>query len=224
MPSALFDSWTERYDRWFTTPAGRLIKKYEAALLLELLQPLPNEQILDVGCGSGIFTQDVLESGAAVTGIDLSLPMLQRAIARTAGCPFSGLCGDMTALPFADDSFDRVFSMTAIEFVADAARVTAELERVTRRGGTVVVTTLNSLSPWAEQRRRKAEQGHGLFQNIFFRSPEELRAIVKEKSVIRSAIHFQKDAPLATIPELEQRGRMHRSEQGAFLAIQWTKA
>ncbi len=223
MPTTLFDTWTDKYDLWFETPTGRLVRKYESALLLELLAPLPGERILDAGCGTGVFTLDVLGCGAIVTGIDLSGSMLKRAIDRTGGAEFTGLCADMCALPFPDNSFDKVFSMTAIEFVADAGMTVAELDRVTRKGGCVVVTTLNSLSPWAEQRKLKANNGHTLFQKIRFRSPADIRLIVPEKSLIKTAIHFQKNDPVSRIPEIERNGRINHLDTGALLAVRWNK-
>ena len=60
MATALFDTWPDRYDSWFATPIGRLVRLYEARLLLAFLEPQPGERILDVGCGTGIFTDDVL--------------------------------------------------------------------------------------------------------------------------------------------------------------------
>ena len=223
MNTALFDSWTDKYDSWFTTPCGTLVKKYETDLLLQMLHPKPGERILDVGCGTGVFTQDVLDCGATVIGIDLSLPMLEKALIRTRDTDFSGLCGDMCALPFPDNSFDRVFSMTAIEFVADAEKAIAELERVTRQGGCIVLTTLNSLSPWATERHQKGQDGHSLFQNISFRSPQDMRLLVPQTCVIKSAIHFQKTDRIGDIPEIELRGNKDHSDTGAFLAVQWDK-
>lgn len=224
MTTALFDAWTDRYDRWFETPTGRLVRKYESALVLELLNPLPGERILDVGCGTGVFTQDLLDCGARVTGVDLSGPMLKKAMGRTGAGGFIGLCADMCALPFPDNCFDKVVSMTAIEFVADAGRAVAELDRIARKGGCVVVTTLNSLSPWAEQRKQKGQNGHALFQKICFRSPDDMRLLVPEKSFIKTAIHFQKDAPVANIPEIESNAMENQLDTGAFLAVQWKKA
>jgi ubiquinone/menaquinone biosynthesis C-methylase UbiE len=223
MKTALFDTWAERYDSWFATPTGRLVWHYESALLLELLNPQPGERILDVGCGTGIFTQDVVSRGAEVVGIDLSIPMLTRAFARSGAAGFLGLCADMCALPFADNCFDKVYSMTAIEFVTDAAAVVSELDRVTRTGGCIVVTTLNSLSPWTDQRKKKAGRGHDLFQQACFRSPEDMRAIVPERSICKTAIHFQKSDPVAAIPKIEKDGREHCLETGALLAVQWQK-
>jgi ubiquinone/menaquinone biosynthesis C-methylase UbiE len=224
MTNARFDAWPDRYDRWFDTPVGRLVRHYEAELLLELLDPRPGERILDVGCGTGIFTRDVLDRGALVTGIDLSVPMLAGARSRLGGAGFAGLCADMCALPFPAHCFDKVFSMTAIEFVAEAARAVAELDRVTRPGGSVVVTTLNSRSPWAEQRRQKGQRGHDLFQHIHFRSPDEMRALVPGASVVRTAIHFDKHDPVADIPTKEREGSANQLETGAFLAVRWDKA
>ncbi len=223
MVTTLFDQWTEQYDSWFETPVGRFVRRYETRLLLEMLAPLSGDRVLDVGCGTGIFTQDVLSCGAEVIGIDLSCPMLKKAIGRTADLGFTGLCGDMYSLPFPDNCFDKVYSMTAIEFVPDVRRAVAELNRVVRRGGRVVVTTLNSLSPWAVQRKRKGKEGHPLFGKIFFRSPDEMRLVVPANSVIQTAIHFQKNTPVADVEAIEAWGDGANRDTGAFLAVQWEK-
>ena len=153
----LFDEWPEKYDRWFETPIGALVKKYENELLLDLLQPGPGERILDVGCGTGVFTLNILAFGPRVTGLDISQPMLKRAEHKTQGYPFRSVAGDMLSLPFEDERFDKAVSMTALEFVEDAKGAVADLFRVTKKGGVIVVTTLNSLSPGlpAEKSRRK---------------------------------------------------------------------
>lgn len=224
MGQPLFDSWTDKYDQWFNTPSGKLIKDYESRLLIGLLDPKPGEKILDAGCGTGIFTRDVLACGPGkVTGVDLSRPMLEIAVKRMDPAKFSSAGADMCALPFADHSFDKVFSMTAIEFIKDAGQAIRELDRVTKKGGCIVVTTLNSLSPWAEQRRQKAENGHPLFQHTFFRSPHEMRRMVPENAVVQTAIHFLKTDSVPDIPEIEEKGSTNHSDKGAFLAVQWIK-
>lgn len=226
MKTELFDTWTERYDSWFGSPVGQYVKNYESALLLDLLNPQPGDHILDAGCGTGIFIRDVIKQGAKVMGMDLSAPMVEKGIRRLNvidNLDFSGICGDMCALPFTDNSFDRAFSMTAIEFIADVASAIAELNRVVKKGGCIVVTTLNSLSPWAEQRIQKGKLGHSLFQNIIFRSPDEMRLLIPEQCLIKTAIHFQKDDPVESIPQIEEMGRRQQLETGAFLVAQWGK-
>jgi len=81
----LFDEWPEQYDRWFTTPTGALVRKYEGELVLDLLRPGRGETILDAGCGTGVFTIDLLASGANGIGLDISLPMLRRSNEKAGG-------------------------------------------------------------------------------------------------------------------------------------------
>ena len=219
----LFDQWPERYDSWFKTPIGFLVKKYETDLLVEMLEPGKEEIILDVGCGTGVFTRDILERGACIVGLDISFPMLQQAVKKASEQPFAAIAGDMISLPFSDGSFDRVYSMTALEFVPDAAKAVGELNRVARNGATIVLTTLNSLSPWAEQRKKKAEHGHSLFQSMTFRSPDELLRMVPADSIVKTAIHFQKNDNPAEIPEIEQQGMNDEKDTGAFVAVSWIK-
>jgi ubiquinone/menaquinone biosynthesis C-methylase UbiE len=146
----IFDEWPEKYDMWFETPIGRLVRLYESRLLIEMVRPGDGEEILDVGCGTGIFTADLLAAGSEVTGLDLSSPMLRYAKKKALGRPFRIVRGDMRWLPFKADAFDKTISVTSIEFLdEDAQHAVAEMLRVTRPGGLVAVASLNSLSPWA---------------------------------------------------------------------------
>jgi ubiquinone/menaquinone biosynthesis C-methylase UbiE len=221
--SKLFDEWPEKYDRWFKTPIGTLVKKYEKDLLLDMLQPRPGETILDVGCGTGIFTLDILSLGPRVIGLDISHPMLLKAGQKTEDFPFWGVAGDMLLLPFDDECFDKVVSMTALEFIADGRRAVKELFRVTKKGGVIVVTTLSSLSPWAARRKKAADSGHSLFKQIIFRSPDDMRAIAPVAGTVKTAIHFMKDDDPQVVPEIERNGQKGNLETGAFLAARWVK-
>jgi len=220
----LFDQWPEKYDQWFETPIGALVKKYENQLLLDLLQPCPGEMILDVGCGTGVFTLSILACGPRVTGLDISHPMLVRAGQKAENYPFRGVAGDMRFLPFADESFDRVVSMTALEFVKDGQAAVEDLFRVTQKGGVVVVTTLNSLSPWATRRKQAADRGHSLFKQMIFRSPDDMHALAAFDGTVKTAIHFLKDDDPQAAPEIERDGQKRGLDTGAFVAAKWVKA
>ena len=219
----LFDEWPEKYDEWFTTPIGLLVKKYESDLLLQLLKPRSDEFILDAGCGTGIFTLDLLSLGTHIIGVDLSLPMLSRAEQKARGYHFQTVLADISSLPFPKNLFDKAVSVTALEFIEDAKRVIEELFRVTKKGGRVAVASLNSLSPWAERRKAEAKKGHPLFRKATFRSPDELLAVAPVKGVIRTAIHFQKEDDPAHAHEIEKEGQRKRLKTGAFLVGCWEK-
>jgi ubiquinone/menaquinone biosynthesis C-methylase UbiE len=218
----LFDNWPDPYERWFQTPIGALVKTVELDLVLKLLKPRPGEQILDAGCGSGIFTTPLLERGSRVTGLDLSLPMLQRARTRMSSQSF--LAADMSALPFTDGTFDKVVSITALEFIENGKQALTELFRVTRPGGFVVVATLNSLSPWASRREDRAKNERGsVFSHAWFRSPEELLGLVPVPGQTHTAIHFAKDCDPDLALEIEQQGQAKALNTGAFLIGCWRK-
>jgi ubiquinone/menaquinone biosynthesis C-methylase UbiE len=188
-----------------------------------MARPGQGERILDVGCGTGIFTLDLLAAGSRVIGLELSLPMLQRAGKKAAGRPFRMVQGDMRGLPFADNSFDKTVSVTAIEFLEDARDGVAELFRVTKPGGLIVVVSLNSLSPWATRRKAAAKEGHAIFKHARFRSPAEMADLVALPALIRTAIHFQKHDDPDRAREIERDGDARGVDTGAFLVVRWEK-
>jgi ubiquinone/menaquinone biosynthesis C-methylase UbiE len=220
----LFDPWPEKYDQWFESPIGRLVKKFEGELIHELLNPCPGENLLDAGCGTGMFTHDLLAAGVNVVGLEISWPMLIFGGKKLSGYPFSGVQGDMLSLPFKDHSFDKAVSVTALEFIADSQKALDELFRVTRPGGRVVVATLNRLSPWADRRQSKTRKGvKHILENAFFRSPGELLRSSSLQGEAKTAIHFQKDDHPNQAVKIERRGRSQGLDTGAFLAARWDK-
>jgi ubiquinone/menaquinone biosynthesis C-methylase UbiE len=237
-----FDDWPDRYDRWFETPVGKAVLKYECELILEMLRPGRGERILDVGSGTGIFTREFLDRGAEVIGLDISLAMLVYAAEKAAlrqaqgvkcpmpvragekaqAMPYRGVTADMASLPFAAGSFDKTVSVAALEFVADEKRTVAELFRVARPGGVVVVATLNSLSPWAARRSANARRDpESIFNRVFFRSPAQLLAAAPVGGIVRTAVHFGKEDDPATFDRREREGQGR--ETGAFVAARWLK-
>lgn len=221
--SELFDHWPEQYDQWFTTPIGALVKGFENELILDLLSPSSEETILDAGCGTGVFTLDILSFGTHVIGIDISLPMLLWAVQKSKGYAFQAVSADMSNLPFSDNAFDKAISVTALEFIKEGKRAVGELFRVTKRGGTIVVATLNSLSPWAARRKADAKKGHTLFTKAIFRSPDELLSLAPIEGTVKTAIHFEKGDDPDRAPEMELEGKRKALNTGAFLAARWAK-
>jgi len=220
----LFDEWPERYDQWFTTSIGKLVREIEGELIRKLVNPEPGDRMLDAGCGTGIFTLDFLAAGAQVVGLDISFPMLKLAAKKVIAYPFQPVQGDMLSLPFRDNYFDKTVSITALEFIEDGPGAVKELFRVTRPGGLVIAATLNGLSPWALRRREKTLGGQRhILENAFFRSPEELLALTARKGETSTVVHFPKDADLEEALRIERTGQSNKLETGAFVAVKWQK-
>ena len=112
---------------------------------VELLDPQPGERVLDIGSGPGFLAVGIasrLGESGAVSGIDLSEPMIAYASGLAAGpsaAPMSFVLGDATALGFSDQSFDAVVSTQVYEYVPDIETAVAEVHRVLVPGGRVLI-------------------------------------------------------------------------------------
>lgn len=100
----------------------------EAAL--DLLDPQPGERVLDVGCGEGTLTRQIVQRGAAVIGVDSSSSMVEAA--RAAGLDARLMdAADMTF----DREFDAAFSNAALHWMLDKQRVAEAVFRALKPGG-----------------------------------------------------------------------------------------
>lgn len=101
----------------------------------------PAARLLDVACGTGALLRRLRAThpAAVLCGVDVSAPMLAVARAR-AGAETSLAQADAARLPFADATFDAVVSASALHHWPRPERVLAEMARVVRPGGRVVLT------------------------------------------------------------------------------------
>ncbi len=100
-----------------------------------------DEDVLDVACGAGNATIPAARSGARVVGLDLTPELFDaaRRNAAEAGVEIEWVEGDAEQLPYEDESFDVVLSVFGVMFAPDQRRAAAEIERVLRPGGRMVL-------------------------------------------------------------------------------------
>jgi SAM-dependent methyltransferase len=95
---------------------------------------------LDVGCGTGVLTEEALaHSAAAVVGLDASADFVGHAAAHLTDARASVVVADARSLPLRDATADAVVSGLMLNFVADRRRALEEMRRVCRPGGVVAV-------------------------------------------------------------------------------------
>jgi len=118
-----------------------------AGAFLDWLNVPKNLRWLDVGCGNGAFTEELIMrcAPAAVTAIDPSDDQLAYARTRPGVRMTDFRVGDAQNLPFADSSFDVAAMALVISFLPDPGRATAEMTRVVRPGGRVAAYMWDTL-------------------------------------------------------------------------------
>jgi ubiquinone/menaquinone biosynthesis C-methylase UbiE len=208
----------ETYESWYTTPLGRAVDRAEKAALLRMASPQTGDLALDVGCGTGHFTQMLAQAGAEVTGCDASEAMLRQA-ARTLP-DLRWQLADARELPYADASWDLVLSVTMLEFVEEPARALDEMWRVLRPGGRLVVAVLQADTPWHALYTRQAQEGPSPFALAHFYGREELSAYLAKFGRVRmtTCVHSHPESgPPGCLPLVEWWGRLTRPNQAAML-------
>lgn len=117
-----------------------IVRSYKREAL-ELL-PAGEGVILDVGCGTGEFSQRIARKGYDPFGIDIA----REAMRRYRGRGFPGLLLDLhqSSLPFESGSFEGVWCTEVLEHLDDPEGLLEEFHRVLKPGGTLIVTCPNS--------------------------------------------------------------------------------
>ncbi len=128
----------DTYDHHYDHRRGR---KYHTHLSNHLMKALPGgANLLDIGCGTGLFVEKYIRNGGQGTGLDISEKMVARARSRCPDCEF--IVGTGEDLPFDDCSFTAVSSVLVFSYVRDPGAMLSEVHRVLEPGGSVALCTL----------------------------------------------------------------------------------
>lgn len=132
----MFDAVARRYDLTNTVLSMGQDRRWRRDVL-EAVDPQPGQRVLDLAAGTGTSSQPFLDRGARVVPCDFSLGMLKVGKQDKPHLPFTA--GDGTRLPFRDDTFDAVTISFGLRNIVDPRGGLAELRRVTRPGGRIVL-------------------------------------------------------------------------------------
>ena len=149
-------------------------------LEFDLLTPyLPGASVLEVGCGTGLILERCVGQARQAVGVDLSVGMLEHAVGRG----LDVVQADATALPFASDTFDLAYSFKVLAHVHDIAQALAEIARVTRPGGMMILEFYN---PWSLRYAAKRLGGPGRISE----GTRESAVFTRWDSIRQLADHF----------------------------------
>jgi SAM-dependent methyltransferase len=125
---------------WRAVPDGAVPERFAERRRFLLSHVAPGHAVLDLGCGDGTFAAELGGAGATVVAVDVAEEALRRARERVPGLD-ARLAEEGAPLPLDDDAVDVVWAGEVLEHVADVAGLLADVRRVLRWGGTLLVTT-----------------------------------------------------------------------------------
>ncbi len=134
------DDWREA--AWAAVPEGAQPERFAARRAFLLAHVAAGDGVLDLGCGDGAFTAALAQAGAQVTAVDVAAEAVRRAELRAPAARVLHVA-EGAALPFEEDAFDLVWAGETLEHVADVVGLLAEVRRVLRWHGLLLVTTPN---------------------------------------------------------------------------------
>ena len=134
--SIRFDGAAENYDR------TRAISDEAMGRTISLLASELRDRgrVLEVGVGTGLLALRLHEAGVPVSGLDLSAPMLAKLAEKAGGAPpFPLVRADATTMPFGDRAFGAAYLRWVLHLIPDWRAALAEMARVVRPGGVLIV-------------------------------------------------------------------------------------
>jgi demethylmenaquinone methyltransferase / 2-methoxy-6-polyprenyl-1,4-benzoquinol methylase len=149
--AAMFDGIAERYDLLNDILSAGQVRLWRRAVA-RITGAGPGDRVLDLAAGTGTSALSFTATGADCVACDFSLGMLRAGQSRLAGRKqpdggrLAAVGGDALRLPFRDGAFDAVTISFGLRNVADPGAALAEMRRVTRPGGRLVVCEFSTIT------------------------------------------------------------------------------
>ncbi|MGI8316451.1 class I SAM-dependent methyltransferase [Halobacillus mangrovi] len=183
--------WNDKAEFWNSKSKGMWEEGSRKTIVPFIKQHIEiGNHIADLGCGDGYGAYKLYKEGYCVTGLDLSQDMIERANKRLETDRLSFVQGDLTKLPFQDESFDGLMAVNSLEWTEVPYVGLEEMKRVLKPGGKLCVGILgptamprvnsyrrvygekvvcNTMMPWelekmAEETGWRVLNGHGVYK------------------------------------------------------------
>jgi ubiquinone/menaquinone biosynthesis C-methylase UbiE len=152
------------------SPAGKERWRRRVKLLTDFIQP--GSLVLELGCGTGYFTKEIIKTGAEVTAIDISPELLNVAKTEITSPKVSFREENAYQMTFPDNSFDYIVGSSVLHHL-DVKKAMSEIYRTLKPDGTIAFTEPNMMNPQIALQKNipylKRKLGDSPDETAFFR-------------------------------------------------------
>jgi len=214
-----FDAAADTYDEWYETAEGAMYDHLEKKVVSRCLpRNVRGMKLLEVGCGTGHWSRFFSDCDFEVTGVDVSESMIKIAQSKKiANASFQ--IADGHSLPFKDNSFDVIATITTLEFVHNAELVLREMVRCTcKPGGQLLIGALNALARLNRNRRQNPES---LYAKARLFTPGQTKKLLSrygQTHVVTAGFIPRQKRLLRLSLFVDTIGRFFHSPYGVFIA------
>jgi len=176
------------YDNYYQSDFGKKIDKIEKNIIDSLIKDIPKGEMLELGCGTGHWSDFFSRKGFNLTAIDISNAMLNIAKNKKINAKFE--IANSQNLPFNNKSFQIISSITMLEFVDNQDKVISEIHRVLKKSGWLILGCLNENSIIGKD-KYKSET----FKNANFLTIDKIKSKLDkfENIHIKSGVYLNAD-------------------------------
>jgi ubiquinone biosynthesis O-methyltransferase len=221
----IFDKEANSYDSWYESKMGSYVDKVETDLAFSMFRVEKGMTILDVGCGTGNFSIKLARMGCKVIGIDISDEMLEIAKKKSEeqnlDIEFYNM--DVYDLKFKDETFDAAFSMAAFEFIKEPQRGIDEIFRVVKKGGHILVGTINKDSKWGELYLSDYFQVNTVFKYADFKTLGDFKVINPNSLINTGECLFVPPNTDGGDFNIKREIELSKTERGGYICALWRK-
>jgi len=194
-----FDSEAEFYEKemYKKTIGSRYVDRIERKIVMDELKNLTNYSFLDLGCGNGRWSGELIKRGNYVVGLDISPEMLKVCRKKIKSKRFSTVESDMENLLFEDNTFDGVVCIRAIKYAKNYRNVIKEVHRISKPNSLFILEVPNFYQYFIPKFLSRIFKNNGYFSYIRLFKLKEIEKTFKEEG-----FNVMKIEPMFFVPHV----------------------
>lgn len=197
------------HKQWFKSEISLFDFLCTKEIFMEYLNPQKNDKILEIGCGSGVWTESIARNCNEIIAIDISPHMIKEARKYAHEKNIKFLTGNLSSMSI-KQKFDKIFAIRSFEYIEDKLQVIRKMHELLRSDGKLIVVTKSKPCLWDLVYRKRWEKEKFQQKKISYRQTYKLlvpyfKDIIFKPVIIRLPIFAEGNNELKIVSKRTQK-------------------